>query len=156
MKSTFETLINDLKEKHKLALNWFHKNKNKKFKGWLPVLEENVLLASKAKGIYKPKSLSYALSIRISKNNYYDDQFTFENDKIKLKYFQENKNIKERDLEYTNIGLKKCMKEKIPIGVFVQEEKKPNSLYKVIGTGLIQKWENGYYFVDIFDDRGEL
>ena len=30
-----------------------------------------------------------------------------ENGKVTLKYFQENKNLKERDLEYTNIGLKK-------------------------------------------------
>ena len=111
MKSTFETLINSLNLKHKLALEWFQKNKEKEFKGWVPNLNEDILLASKAKGIYKPRDIDFALSIRLSKNGPYDDQIQHkENGKTSLKYFQENKNLKERDLEYTNIGLKKCMK----------------------------------------------
>ena len=157
MKSTFDVLTNGLKQKHKLALEWFQKNKEKQFKGWVPNLDQNVLLASKAKGIYKPKDLDFALSIRLSKNGPYNDQIKQEeNGKILLKYFQENKNLKERDLEYTNVGLKMCMKEKVPVGIIVQTDKKPNSMYKIMGTGLIKKWEDGYYFIEVFNNSGEI
>jgi|TARA_Y100000310_G_scaffold279950_1_gene299393 hypothetical protein len=157
MKSTFDVLTNSLKQKHKLALNWFQKNSGKEFKGWVPNLDQNVLLASKAKGIYKPKNLDFALSIRLSKDGPYNDQIQQEeNGKISLKYFQENKNLNERDLEYTNVGLKRCMKETIPVGIIVQTSKKPNSKYKIMGTGLIKKWEDGYYFIDVFSDSGEI
>ena len=30
-------------------------------------------------------------------------------------------------------------------------KKKPNSKYKVIGTGIIKKWENGYYHINVFE-----
>ena len=157
MKSTFETLINSLNLKHKLALEWFQKNKEKEFKGWVPNLNEDILLASKAKGIYKPRDIDFALSIRLSKNGPYDDQIQHkENGKTSLKYFQENKNLKERDLEYTNIGLKKCMKEAVPIGIIIQTDIKPNSKYKIAGTGIVRKWEEGYYFIDVFNDYGEI
>ena len=157
MKSTFETLINSLGSKHKLALEWFQKNKNQEFKGWVPILNEEVLLATKAKGIFKPKDIDFALSIRLSKNGPYDDQIqNQENGKVTLKYFQENKNLKERDLEYTNIGLKKCIAETVPIGVIVQTDVKPNSKYKIAGTGIVKKWEDGYYYIDIFSDSGEI
>ena len=64
--------------------------------------------------------------------------------------------MRERDLEYTNIGLKECMKQTIPIGIIVQTDIKPNSKYKIAGTGIIKKWEEGYYFIDIFSDEGEI
>ena len=37
-----------------------------------------------------------------------------------------------------------------------QLEKKPNSKYQVIGTGIIKKWENGYYHINVFDNQGEI
>ena len=42
MKSTLEILINNknINDRHKLSLEWFQKNKNEKFKGWLPKLNE--------------------------------------------------------------------------------------------------------------------
>ena len=93
----------------------------------------------------------------MSKDGPYNDQIQQEeNGKISLKYFQENKNLNERDLEYTNVGLKRCMKETIPVGIIVQTSKKPNSKYKIMGTGLIKKWEDGYYFIDVFSDSGEI
>ena len=157
MKSTFDVLTNGLKQKHKLALEWFQKNKEKQFRGWVPNLDHNILLASKAKGIYKPKDLDFALSIRLSKDGPYNDQIQQEeNGKISLKYFQENKNLNERDLEYTNVGLKKCMKETVPVGIIIQTDIKPNSKYKIMGTGIIKKWEEGYYFIDVFKDNGEI
>ena len=157
MKSTFETLINNLNLKHKLALEWFQKNKEQEFKGWLPNLKEDILLATRAKGIYKPKDIDFALSVRLSKNGPYDDKIQKKkNEKVSLKYFQENKNVNERDLEYTNVGMKKCMKETVPIGIIIQTDKKPNTKYKIMGTGIVKKWEDGYYFIDVFKKNGEI
>ena len=159
MKSTLEILINNkkIKNKHKLLLDWFQKNKDNVFKGWLPKLDDNSLLICKPKGIYKPKDSEYALSIRISKNSPYDDEISVnEYSETNLKYFQENKNIRERDTEYTNIGMQKCMKDKIPIGLVVQLNKKPEGRYKVLGTGMIEKWKEGFYHVKIFNKFGEF
>ena len=101
--------------------------------------------------------LEYALSIRISKNSPYDDEISVnEYSETNLKYFQENKNIRERDTEYTNIGMQKCMKDKIPIGLVVQLNKKPEGRYKVLGTGIIEQWKEGFYHIKIFNKFGEF
>ena len=155
MISTFELLIKNLKDSHKERIEWFQNNKDKEFDGWIPNTTKNELLATKAKGIYKPKDLDYALSIRMTKDGPYEDKI--EKNKIHtIKYFQENKNIKERDIEYTNIGLKKCMKDNVPVGIIKQLEKKPNSKYQIIGAGIIKKWDDGYYHINVFDNKGEI
>ena len=59
-------------------------------------------------------------------------------------------------LSPTNIGLKKCIAETVPIGVIVQTDVKPNSKYRIAGTGIVKKWEDGYYHIDIFSDSGEI
>ena len=48
------------------------------------------------------------------------------------------------------------MIDNVPIGIIKQLEKKPNSKYKVIGTGIIKKWDNGYYHINVFDNKGEI
>ena len=155
MISTFELLIKNLKDSHKERIEWFQNNKDKEFDGWIPNTTKNELLETKAKGIYKPKDLDYALSIRMTKDGPYEDKI--EKNKIyTIKYFQENKNIKERDIEYTNIGLKKCMKDNVPVGIIKQLEKKPNSKYQIIGAGIIKKWDDGYYHINVFDNKGEI
>ena len=74
-------------------------------------------LASKAKGIYKPKDNQFALSVRSSLKWSYEDKLTKnDNGKISLKYFQENKNQKKEILSI-QILVEKCIKDKIPIGV---------------------------------------
>ena len=158
MNSTFDLLIKNLETSHKNRLLWFQKNKNEEFNGWLPNYDEDKLLATKAKGIYKPKELKYALSIRMTKDGPYEDKIenNEENKVLTIKYFQENKDIRERDTEYTNLGLKKCMIDNVPIGIIKQLEKRPNSKYQVIGTGIIKKWDNGYYHINVFDNKGEI
>ena len=61
--NTFHFLINNLDKEHKEKLIWFLNNKGKKINGWLPTINGKNL-ASKAKGIYKPKDNQYALSVR--------------------------------------------------------------------------------------------
>ncbi len=156
MKNSFESLIERLSEEHKELLNWFFKNKNKKISGWPKPISDNYLL-SKAKGIYKPKGYKYALSVRVALNSPYNDSFKEFNDgKFLLRYFQENLDIRYRDLEYTNVSLKDCINDVIPIGVFQQVKGKPNSIYKVLGPAIVKSWNKGFFEVIGFNNNGEI
>ena len=97
-----EVLISKLPKDHQEALRWFDKNKNKKIKGWPKDDNLKYLLVCKPKGIYKPKDLKYALSVRSSLKGPYDDEvLSYDDGSFKLKYFQENLDKRRRDLEYT-------------------------------------------------------
>ena len=155
--NTFDFLIKNLDKNHKNQLIWFFNNKSKKIDGWLPILNEGEKLATKAKGIYKPKDNEYALSVRSSLSSHYQDKLKkLSNGKFVFYYFQENLNPKERDLEYTNIGMKKCMKDKIPIGIFVQIKPKPNPVYEILGAGVVKSWDQGFFTINGFDINGEI
>ena len=155
--NSFDFLIKNLNESHKNRLEWFFKNKGNTITGWPPILNEENILATKAKGIYKPKDYKYALSIRSSLSGPYNDNLKkLPNGKFVFYYFQENLNPKERDLEYTNIAMKKCMKDVVPIGVFVQIKKKPNPVYEILGTGVVKSWDKGFFTINGFDTNGEI
>src|SRR5690348_2491081 len=98
--------ISDLPEIHALALQWFVDNCGTE-QLWPQPLKGSILLASKAKGIYKPKWSEYALSIRHSIQSPYKDRLPSvqQNGEWTYLYFQENTDISARDKEYTNRGL---------------------------------------------------
>ena len=94
MSSTFEILISKLSARHQRSLKWFIENKGKKIDGWPEPLSKDELLLTMAKGIYKPKDLDHALSVRMSLNGPYDDQLIeLDAGKFTLKYYQENLTI---------------------------------------------------------------
>ena len=64
--------------------------------------------------------------------------------------------VHKRDLEYTNIAMNKCINDVVPVGVFIQRKSKPNPIYEVMGPAIIKKWENGYYALNGFDNKGEF
>ena len=156
MNNSFETLINNLPDDHRLKLNWFMENKNQEIKGW-PKPFNNQLLLCMPKGIYKPSESEYVLSIRTSIKGPYDDKLLeFENGKFEFSYFQENLNTRRRDLEYTNVAMNKCINDVVPIGVFIQKKSKPNPIYKVLGPAVVKSWKEGYYKIKGFDTYGEI
>ena len=61
----FEKTLSKVTEPHQVALQWFapHAGQQRPWPGSLP---DGTLLASKAKGIYKPGWTKYALSVRES------------------------------------------------------------------------------------------
>ena len=59
---------------HRLRLAWFEDYQGK-VTGMPAPLEGGLLLASKPKGIYKPKGLDYAVSIRLNVGSPYDDPY---------------------------------------------------------------------------------
>jgi len=158
MKSTFLTLIKNLNDEHKKCLIWFQNNKGKTIHGWPEKISDRYFLATKAKGIYKPKGLKYALSIRRSLKGPYKDILKENNfnKKFNFEYFQENKDIRKNLFEYTNVAMTNCISDVIPIGVIIQTKSKPQSTYKILGTGIVKKWEKGYFFIKGFDENGEI
>ena len=143
-----EVLISKLPKDHQEALRWFDKNKNKKIKGWPKDDNLKYLLVCKPKGIYKPKDSKYALSVRSSLKGPYDDKvLSYDDGSFKLKYFQENLDTRRRDLEYTNRAITNNINDVVPVGILVQLKPKPNTEYKVLGLGIVKKWEKGFFYI---------
>jgi hypothetical protein len=110
-------------------------------------MEDGTLLANKAKGIYKPAWSQYALSIRQSLDGPYPDRpiqnrpdgsWVFE-------YFQESLDEGQFEAQFTNRGLIECMKDVVPVGVFVQLTPKPQSTYRIHGLALVTGFASGYF-----------
>ena len=148
MKNKLEILINNLDEDHKKVLRWFNDNKNKIIDKWPHNENLNMLLATKAKGIYKPKDIKYAISVRSGLKNNYEDILNEKKDgTFTFKYFQENNDIRKRDLEYTNRAITQNINDVIPVGVIIQLEPKPNSKYRILGLGVVKNWNKGHFLI---------
>lgn len=135
-----------LPERHKTALRWFAEHAAQTT-SWPKPLDDGTLLVCRPKGIYKPKWSVYALSVRQSLDSTYADQdpVTEEDGRWFYRYFQESKDVTARDEEYTNRALMACIRDRIPVGVMIQTARKPRLRYRVLGIGLVEPWENGYF-----------
>src|SRR5688572_8415087 len=102
----FSTILQTLSARHQAALTWFADHRGRQER-WPSPLNDGTLLVSKAKGIYKPEWMDYALSIRQSLDGPYPDRDPiYRSDGTWVyQYFQENDDIESRDKEYTNRGL---------------------------------------------------
>lgn len=156
MDNIFE-LLKPLSARHQKALNWFIKYSGT-IQRWPHPLRGNTLLASKAKGIYKPKWTQYALSIRQTLDGPYPDRDPImrSDGTWVFAYYQENEDPAARDTEYTNRGLMACSRDQVPVGVMRQVTRKPNVQYKILGLALVSKWEEGYFFLEGCSSEGFL
>ena len=68
----FEKTLSRVTEPHQVALQWFATHAGQE-RPCLDLLPDGTLLASKAKGIYKPGWTQYALSVRESLGGPYSD-----------------------------------------------------------------------------------
>jgi len=115
-----------------------------------------MLLASKAKGIYKPSWSRYALSVRQTLDGPYPDREPIirQDGTWVYSYFQENDDPSARDAEYTNRGLIECWNDRVPVGVMRQVSRKPEVRYRIQGVALIGGWDGGYFFLEGFAPDG--
>jgi len=101
-----------------------------------------------AKGIYKPKSCPYALSIRQTLDSPYSDQEPEYQDDGSWRYRyaqEEDKNVDSATL-FTNQGLKRCMDDGMPVAVLRQLSKKPHvTRYRVLGLANVVAWEDSIF-----------
>lgn len=136
---------------HKDALCWFAINRQstvnyQEISGEKRFNSGNIFLFNSAKGIHKPRTESYVLSIKVLLDSSYNDKIEEANGSWTLKYHKEDGN------EWTNEGLIKCMKSKVPIGLFYQIKKPPAPVYRVYGLGLIHSYDGVYFFIKEITD----
>lgn len=138
--------LDKLTESHKNALEWFSINAGKELP-WTGALDDGTFLFTKAKGIYKPKNIEYALSIRHApKTQYDDDEPIFNLDGTwSYNYHQEEDPSKKPEELYTNQGLLACMRDQVPVGVAIKISEKPNIKYRILGLANVTSLKNGKF-----------
>lgn len=152
MANQLDEYLARLPEKHRLALRWFSERVGTE-QPWPQPLQtpwSETLLATKAKGIYKPSWSPYALSVRQTLDSPYPDKPPrYRPDGTWLyEYFQENGDSNSRDEEFTNRALLACWRDSVPVGVMRQARRKPRARYQVLGLALVAGWEGGYFFLE--------
>ena len=143
--NSYSELTKNLSSDHRNRLNWFYEKRNTIIP-W--PTSDNFYLATKAKGIYKPKNFKYVLSIRENINSLYPDRKPIINKKDNswsYEYFQEGFNLKSN--LFTNIAMKSNIRDSVPIAVFIQVKEKPYSRYEVLGIGIIKSQEDTGHFI---------
>jgi hypothetical protein len=153
-----QDLLSRLTEQHQLALRWFVERAGTDVPWPKPISSPSgaTLLASKAKGIYKPKWSRYALSVKQTLDSPYPDRDPLirSDGSWIYSYFQENEDPAERDSEYTNRGLIECWQDRVPVGVMRQVSGRPNVKYRILGVALVNGWDGGYFFLEGFASDG--
>ena len=152
----FEKTLSRVTEPHRSALQRFAMHAGQD-RPWPGPLANGTLLATKAKGIYKPRWSKYALSVRESLGGPYSDR------DLELRphgtwsydYYQENIDPDQRDTEYTNVGLVQCMEDGVPVGVFRQIARRPAPRYRILGLAAVVGWEAGYFQLGGFSEYGQ-
>jgi putative restriction endonuclease len=150
------SVLERLPVRHRSALQWFLENAGKDV-SWPNPLPDGTLLASRAKGIYKPAWSEYALSVRQNVDGPYPDRepATRTDGTWSYLYFQEGEDPTVRDSVFTNRGLMECYKDRVPIGVIRQTARQPRTVYQVLGLALVVGWEDGYFLLEGFSRDGQ-
>ena len=153
-----QDVLTKLPEQHQIALRWFAERAGSDEPWPKPISgpEGDILLASKAKGIYKPSWSRYALSVRQTIGGPYPDRepLTRPDGSWVYSYFQENENPSARDSEYTNRGLIECWQDRVPVGVMRQISRDPTVRYRILGLAMVNGWDGGYFFLEGFAASG--
>jgi putative restriction endonuclease len=140
---------------HQRRLAWFEEHQGE-MTGFPQPLADGLFLAGKAKGIYKPADLTYALSIRINLGSTYEDgaPVATPGGGWLLRYHQEGANPADRDRMFTNRGLMQCITYRVPVGVL--REVGPaghRSRYEVLGLAVPVRWSEGFFYLESLNPR---
>jgi putative restriction endonuclease len=150
-----DEIVAQLPVNHRKAMEWFSKNAGTVV-SWPGKMPGGTLLVTKAKGIYKPEWSEYALSIRQNLNSPYKNKDIqhLAGQSWQYKYCPEMIDGREMEGNYTNKALLKNMHDKVPIGIPIQVQPKPNSRYKVLGLGLVKEWQDGFFVIESLIESG--
>lgn len=149
------TLLRRLPLRHRRCLRWFISNTGTE-QPWPKPLTGGVLLATRAKGIYKPAWTEYALSVRQTLKSLYADRepVTRPDGTWSYDYFQEKRDLEARDSLFTNLAMLKARRDQVPVGVMKQTREQPRARYRVLGVALVTGWEAGYFQLEGFNTKG--
>lgn len=150
--------LRQLEATHSERLRWFH-DRAGQVVGWPERLANGLYLVTRPKGIFKPRDLSYALSVRILRDSPYADgdiQVRSKDGTWHFAYHQENPDPARRDDEYANKALMECLRDRIPGGVLRQRRTTPAKpvRYDVMGLAVPVHWEDGYFFFEGYGPHG--
>jgi putative restriction endonuclease len=148
-------LIERISPAHQRRLAWFEEHQGE-VTGFPEQLADDLLLSGKAKGIYKPKDLPYALSIRINLGSSYTDgaPVPARGGGWRLFYHQEGQDPLSRDKRSGNRGLMQCIADQIPVGVLRETAPvKQRSQYDVLGLAIPVSWADGFFILESMDPR---
>lgn len=154
---TIEEIIASTPVNMQSGLRWFCANAGK-IVPWTTQLEDGTRLFSTPKGIYKPESSEYALSVRQTlKSPYLDREPIRRPDGTWIyMYFQEGDSPGGDDL-FTNRALKRCMDDGIPVGVARQKSAKPDpTTYEILGIAKVTNWKDGFFQLDGYAQDGTI
>ncbi len=156
----FSDVKQSLSSDHIEALEWFERHRGMTV-AWADIRghsDYGPRLVNQAKGIYKPAYTDYTLSVRQTLNSPYADKEVINRSDGSwvYPYFQENPDPAQRDREATNRGLIKCMGSDVPVGVLIQTKPKPGVEYQVLGLARVIDWQNGYFFLEGYDQGGAI
>lgn len=148
-----ELLPPGLPARHRLALEWFEQHTGEDVP-WPRPLPDGTLLATRAKGIYKPAWSEFALSVRQTLDGPYPDRAVEQGSDgtWSYEYYQEGLDVDDRDLAYANRGLLNCRNQVIPVGALIQTHAKPRVRYRVLGLALVADYGAGYFRLEGFSD----
>lgn len=120
---------------------------------WSKISANSPRVATQAKGIYKPADSDYALSVKETLSGEYPDKAPiYRADGSWLyEYFQENPDPAQRDAEYTNRAMMKCIRDGVPVGVMIQTKPKPGAEYRIMGLAYVTGWDDGFFFLESYD-----
>lgn len=153
-----QDLLARLPARHRQALEWYrvHAGTEQPWPSGVADTDGTILLATRAKGIYKPNWSDYALSVRqVLKSRYPEKGPEFRKDGTWIYgYFQENNDPEARDSMFTNRALMQCWKDSVPVGVMRQTQGKPAARYQILGLALVAGWDAGYFFFEGFGPTG--
>lgn len=152
-----EEIIASLPSNMQSGLRWFSANAGK-IVPWTTLLEDGTRLFSTPKGIYKPKSSEYALSIRQTLKNPYPDRELIRrpDGSWTYMYFQEGESPSGDNL-FTNRALKRCMDDGVPVGVARQKTAKPDpTTYEILGIAKVSNWKDGFFQLDGYSQDGAI
>jgi putative restriction endonuclease len=131
---------------HLERLAWFDE-RAEQVVPWPEPLPDQRHLATRAKGIYKPLSWEYALSIRILPDSPYKDGHPIPTSRggWLLSYHQEGD---DPDF-YTNAALTRCMQDRIPVGVMRKVDTRRHGVqYEVFGLARPVRWYGGFFILE--------
>lgn len=115
---------------------------------WKELNQTDFMICSTAKGIYKPKDMPFALSVKQTLNSPYADELPVYDDdgNWTYKYHQEGEPQSSADKYATNQSLNFCKLNNIPVVVCIQKTQKPQPVtYKVVGVGRVAAWRDGIF-----------
>jgi putative restriction endonuclease len=142
---------------HRAALLWFAENAGRVLP-WREIRLPGTILRCAPKGIYKPRGVNYALSIRQTlRSPYHDFGPTTGEDGSWLYKYHEEVTRGEAEGLFTNRGLNWCMDESIPVGVLRQVTgKKDENKYQVLGPALVIGYNEQYFYLQGFSAGGTI